>query len=68
MDALVLSTLLFNTIGTAVIVLGAALASFLPGRRRPRRWASTGTDAAAPPADVPGVVQPPVEVELPHAA
>jgi hypothetical protein len=38
MDNLILSTLFFNTVGLAVIVLGLALASCLPGRHRIRPW------------------------------
>ena len=38
MDNVILSTLFFDTVGLAVIVLGLALASCLPSRHHTRPW------------------------------
>jgi len=38
MDTLVISTLLFDTIGLVVIVVGMALANIFPSRHRTRPW------------------------------
>jgi hypothetical protein len=38
MHTLILSTLLFHSLGTVAILLGSALNSFLPSRRVARTW------------------------------
>lgn len=50
MDTVVLSTLLFNTVGIVAFALGMAVAYCLPERRSTRRWIATDADAAAPSA------------------
>ncbi len=68
MDSLVLSTLLFNTAGIAVIAVGMALTYCVPGRRRPRQWVPAHGEA---PARALVAVQPAAadeEAELAHAA
>ncbi|MEJ0099695.1 MAG: hypothetical protein WDO12_08160 [Pseudomonadota bacterium] len=54
MDALVLSTLLFNSAGIVAIAIVMALAYCLPERRQYRSWVSSDAQVAA--------------TELPHAA
>ncbi len=68
MDALVLSTLLFNTAGIVAITIGMALAYCLPERRQSRSWVSSDAVEAARPVAVEAVLARADEVKLPHAA
>lgn len=68
MDALVLSILLFNTVGIAVIVLRTAIAACQTDRRPARDWAPLNTDAELPAGNPAPSGAHDAVAELPHAA
>ncbi len=68
MDALVLSTLLFNGAGIVAIAIAMALAYCLPARRQYRSWVSSDANAAVLPAKVEAALAQVAGTELSHAA
>ena len=69
MDTVILSSLVFNSIGLVVIALSTALAYCLPNRQRPRRWVLVDADAAPRTSAVSAAVVPqPDTVDILRAA